>query len=494
MIHHSDSGIRSGALATGRLGAAHMVFFVMSATAPLTVVAGILVTAYAITGSIGLPITFVAVAVVLAVFASGFVAAGRYLPHAGAIYAYVAHGLGRTPAVAAAWVALVGYNAIQTCTYGAIGAAVSPLVKHGVGIELPWPVYAVTAWILVAVLGVSRVDLNSRVLAVLLLCEVTLLIVLDTAFLAHPAGGMAWSVWSPTHLLTAGIGAQMVICVLGYVGFEGTVVFSEEARDLRTTVRRATYAAIGVTTGLYAISAWALTVTVGTGQIVAAATGSGTELVFDLAADRLGPVAATAGHVLFATSLVAAMISFHNMAARYTFALGREHILPGVFARTSHAGAPIAGSLAQSALGLTVIVVFALSGADPVVRLFYTASVAGAVGIMILLVAAAAAVVGFFARDRRGESRWTTRIAPVASLVALTVMLTLAIMHVDTLLGVAPDHPLRWGLPLGYLVVITAGLVWGAVLRRRRPHAHAAIGLAGKTALLSVPAPSLPLP
>ena len=34
------------------------------------------------------------------------------------------------------------------------------------------------------------------------------------------------------------------------------------------------------------------------------------------------------GNALFLTSLIAAMISFHNIISRYTFSLGRERVLP----------------------------------------------------------------------------------------------------------------------------------------------------------------------
>jgi hypothetical protein len=43
------------ALARDRLGLPAVLFFVMSAAAPLTVVAGVLTTGYAVTGNVGLP-------------------------------------------------------------------------------------------------------------------------------------------------------------------------------------------------------------------------------------------------------------------------------------------------------------------------------------------------------------------------------------------------------------------------------------------------------
>jgi amino acid transporter len=113
----------AGALAEQRLGTGAVLFFVMSAAAPLTVVAGTLTTAYAVTGNLGLPAAFVVVGAVLGLFSVGYVAMGRHLPHAGAMYAYAAHGLGRWAGVGVAWMALLAYNLICATRRGAISLA-----------------------------------------------------------------------------------------------------------------------------------------------------------------------------------------------------------------------------------------------------------------------------------------------------------------------------------------------------------------------------------
>jgi hypothetical protein len=181
-----------GALAGERLGVAAVLGYVMSAVAPLTIVAGLVTTGFAVTGSLGLPVAFLLVGAVLGVFASGYVAMARHLPHAGAFYAYVAHGLGRPAGVAAAWLSLFTYNLLQTALYGVVGAATAPLLARTVGLELPWWVSALAAWALVAVLGVRRVELNGQVLGVLLVGEVAVICVYDIAWLARPAVAVDW--------------------------------------------------------------------------------------------------------------------------------------------------------------------------------------------------------------------------------------------------------------------------------------------------------------
>ena len=117
-------------------------------------------------------------------------------------------------------------------------------------------------------------------------------------------------------------------------------------------------------------------------NVVDRAGKEGPELFFNVASDRLGTVAIHLGHALFLTSLIAAMISFHNIIARYTFSLGREGVLPRIFGRTvPGTGAPKNGSLAQSALGLIVIVLYAVNGWDPLVQLFFWGGTSGGIGV-----------------------------------------------------------------------------------------------------------------
>ena len=128
----------------------------------------------------------------------------------------------------------------------------------------------------------------------------------------------------------------------------------------------------------------------------------GPDLFFNVASDRLGGTALHLGHALFLTSLIAAMISFHNIIARYTFSLGREGVLPRAFGRTvPGTGAPKNGSLAQSALALVVLVVYAVAGWDPLVQLFFWGGIGGGIGVLLLITFTSIAVVGYC-------RRWTT--------------------------------------------------------------------------------------
>ena len=109
--------------------------------------------------------------------------------------------------------------------------------------------------------------------------------------------------------------------------------------------------------------------------------------------------------------------------------------------------------------------------------LFFWLGTTGGFGILLLLTATSVAVIAFFARDPHGESAWRRLIAPALATALLTGIVVLALLHYHTLLGVAPGSPAAWLLPAGYAVMAAAGLGWAIVLRLRRPHVYATIGL-----------------
>ncbi|MEV4628265.1 APC family permease [Micromonospora sp. NPDC049523] len=475
----------SRTLARDRLGVPSVVFFVVAAAAPLTVVAGGATTGYAITGVTGMPVAYLLVAVILTLFAVGYVAMSRHILNAGAFYTYVGHGLGRPAGVGGAMVALVAYNAMQVGLYGGFGAVTADLVNPRLGWDVAWWAYALAAWAIVGVLGVLRVDLNGRVLAAMLSAEIVITVVFDLVMLDHPTGGqVSWVTLSPSHLLTAGIGAALVTAVTGFVGFEATVVFAEETRDPRRTVARATYAALAVTGLLYAASAWAMSVATGPDRIVTAARTDGTQLIFNLVRPHLGQTLVTVGQVLFVTSLFAALLAFHNTVARYGFALGREAVLPVWLGRASRrTGAPATASTAQTALALVVLGFYAAAGADPITHLFFWVTVTGGLGVLILMTATSAAVVGYFARDPHDETLTRRLVAPATATVLLAGILWATVAGFDTLLGVTPDSPLRWLIPAGYVLTAGLGIAWAYRLRRARPQVYAAIGLGANSAI-----------
>ncbi|TCO45839.1 GNAT family N-acetyltransferase [Actinocrispum wychmicini] len=476
----------SRALARNRLGVSAVVFFIVSAAAPLTVIGSGAVVTFAQTKTIGIPVAYAAIAVVLGVFAVGYVAMSRHITNAGAFYTYVAQGLGRVFGVGASFVAIVAYNAMQIGLYGGFGGILATHLKTWFGWNVQWWVLGLGGWLIVAILGVLRIDFNSRVLAVLLTAECLIMLVFDATELTHPANGtVSFAALSPSHLFAAGGGALLVTAVTGFVGFEGGAVYAEETRDPKRTVAQATYIAVAFVGVLYAVSSWALTVFTGPGNIVDAATTQSTDLIFNINSGFLGAWIVDIGRILIVTSLFAALVSFHNTVARYLFALGREHVLPsGLGATSRRTGAPYVGSLVQTAVALVVLILFAAFKLDPLGDLFFVVTTYGGLGVLILMAVTSVSVIGYFAaRKIAGENVWHRAVAPAIAALLLVVVLWLTLNQYSTLLGLPSDHPAVWMLPASFAVAGVVGILWGLFLRSKRPKVYAAIGLGANSVI-----------
>lgn len=471
-----------------RLGVPALVFMIIAASAPLTVVAGGVTSNYAVTGLTGIPLSFIVLGAVLLLFTVGYSAMSQHIHNAGAFYAYIARGLGKPVGVGAAWVALVAYNAMQIGIYGMFGFALSSFIGGLTGAAPAWWLCAAAGWAVVAVLGVNKVDLSARVLGTVVALEFLVVIVYDLLSVAGAPEGISAASLAPSGLFTAGVGAALAFSIAAFMGFESGAIYNEEVKDPRTTARRATFIAIMIIAGFYAFSAWAMSVGEGDSRVIARSAELGPDLVFAFLADRVPAWAVDLSSLLFVTSLLAALVAFHNVVARYFFALGREGVLPAALAKTSRrTQAPVVGSLAQSAIAAVVLAVFAVAGNGseagplfPVVTLFTWLTNMGAFGLVLLMALTSFAVVGYLGRHGADYSTWTRLLAPTAAGIALTALFAIIVANFDVLIGLEEASILGWLLPVIVLTPGLIGMLWALELRRRRPKVYAGIGYGGE--------------
>lgn len=477
------------------LGVPDIVFFIVAASAPLTVVAGGVASTYLVTGNSGVPLLFLVLGAILALFVSGYAAMSHHITNAGAFYAYVAKGIHKIAGVGTAFVALIAYNSMQIGISGLFGAVFSGYMLDKTGIDFAWYTWIFIAIAVIGVLGWLRVDLNAKILAIFLVAEIIVVAIFDLVVLGDPGPqGIVGDAFDPSIAFGAGLGAALSFTFAAFVGFESAAIYGEECKDPRRTVARATYIALGITSIFYALSAWMLLSSVGPDTITnpdalveggfVGATGGPdpTSVLFITLDAQLSTTIADIATLLFCTSLFAAMLSFHNAVSRYFYALGRAGVLPRAFARTRPSGAPFVGSLAQTLIATIVIAIFALSDSDPVLQLFTWLTNLGALGVIMLLALASFAVVGYFARNPHSESVWTSRIAPALAGVGLTAVFFIVLSNFNLLITGVPDAPgdsrsvILPAILIGGGIV---GLIVGAVLRTSRPDVYARIGEMG---------------
>jgi amino acid transporter len=498
------SNVRTG-LAKDRLGVFAVTAQVMAAAAPLTVIAGGATAGLAIAQQRGMAIAYIAVAVILGIFALPYVAMARQLPNAGAFYVYVTAGLGRVTGAATAFIAILSYNAMQIGLYGGLGYEAHNVLARYAHVGVPWWACALVGWLLVGIAGLLRVDFSAKVLAVLLIGEIAISATFAGVQVTHPyQGHVSFEVLSPSWLAVGSAGVMLTIAIAGFVGFENTTVFSEETRNARRTVPLATFIAVALIGTLYGFCVWAMSVNTGADNIVAQAGEQGTNLIFKLSEPFLPTFIVTIGHLLFVTSLFAANLSFHNTSNRYVYAMGRDGMLPAVFGRTSQrTKSPVAASVLQSILAVMVIALFALTGWDPYGKLFFWVTASAGLGVLTLMVLTSVAMLAYFWRQRSrrrrakelaeavrhvpgtdtparhtGEpiSAWRGLIAPVVAGILLTVILWETVANFHQLLGVAATDNLRWYFPATIPLFALVGVIVALVLKAVRPDAYERIG------------------
>ncbi|MEU4685632.1 APC family permease [Streptomyces xinghaiensis] len=474
------------ALRADRIGLGGLLLSVLAASAPLLVVAGVMPTTYAVMGIVGQPLIFVLLGVVLLLFSVGYAEMSRHVHNAGAFYAYIARGLGGTAGAGASVVALVAYSAMQVGIYGIFGFEVSGLADTYLGLTVAWWIPALAAALIVGVLGWLKIDLSAKVLGVLLVIEVCMVVIFDAAAIGDPGPqGLSLTPFDPGTLAGAGLGTALCFAFASFVGFEQAPVYAEETRRPQVVVARAMFLAVGFAALFLALSSWALNIASGPARIVQDAQEQSAGLLFHLTESRLGSTFTDVMHVFFVTGMFAAMLSFHNVVARYAFAMGREGLLPAALGRTTRtSGAPGTGSLLQSAVSFAVIAVFALTDdkphgdpTAPVLNLFTWMGNVGALGVIVLMATASAAVIAFFVR--RGAARaqaWRLLSSGIACAAMLTIIVY-TVKDFDVLLGAEPGSVLRWVLPGIIGLAVAGGLVYGLVLRSVRPEVHRRIGL-----------------
>ena len=452
---------------SGTLGVGSIVFMVVAAAAPLTVIAGTVPLGIAAGNGPAFPTTFAICAAILLLFAVGFCAMSRHVPNAGAFYAYVQRGLGRAPGLGSAFLALATYTAVQLAVYGYIGAVLDGLVQGYGGPALPWWLWSLVALAVVGVLGYRNIELSSKVLGTLLIAEVAIVLVFDAVVIGRggaPEGGFSTAFLQPGEVLSGSLGIAIMFAIASFIGFEATAVFRDEARDPQRTIPRATYLALLLIGVFYTLSSWSVVSAWGDAAAVEQATADPGNMIVTTITATLGTVGGDVANVLLMTSLFAALLSFHNVLARYFFALGNSGALPAACGR-SHPRhfSPHIASFTQTLSAAGFLVVFALAGMDPVTQVFAWMAGTATLGVLALMALTCAAVIVFFRRTRLDARPWHTLVAPALGLAGLLVCLWLTVSNFPTLIGGSPALATAIG------AVLVLAFVLGAVWSRFRP-------------------------
>ncbi|PTW90792.1 amino acid/polyamine/organocation transporter (APC superfamily) [Microbacteriaceae bacterium MWH-Ta3] len=485
-------------LKKGRLGVFGIVFFVVAASAPLVGMTGAVPVAMLAGNGAAVPGTYLAVGLTLLLFSVGYAAMSQKVTNAGAFFAYVGRGLGTNMGVGSAFTSILTYVTIQLAIYGFFGGLVAGTAAGYLGIDLPWYVWSILAWVVVTGLSLMSVDVGAKVLGVFLVLELAALLTVAGAILfsGGPSGIDFVASFDPAAILAGGFtgaaGIAIAFALASFIGFEATAIYGEESANPKKTVPFATYWAIGIITALFAIVSFAMVTGYGMaivedetyGEVPALVSAllnvtaidgvplaNPAALLFDLTATYVGPWLVSVMEILVISSLFAGLLAFQNAGSRYFFALGRGGVLPAALGKVNGRGAPQGGVFATSALALIVMVAFAIAGLDPILNLFFWMSSITAVSVMAVEILVSIAIFRFF-RKEGGGNVWKTTIAPLASAVLLTGGMYLVMARFNLLSGLAAEgvdpslpessfalSPLGWFLVLLPFITLVVGYI-----------------------------------
>ncbi|OZD67729.1 APC family permease [Rhodococcus sp. 06-1460-1B] len=464
------------ALDSSSLNSRDIVFFVVAAAAPLTVMVAVAPIALLI-GGIGAPAGYLCAGLISTVFAIGFTKMARHVHNNGAFYSYIRMGLGKVAGLGSALVAVAGYTLLQISTYGLFGAVTKATMNDFVGVDLPWWLWALVAAAIVSVLGYRSIRVGAKVLGVLLVLEVLVLLVLAIAVIAKGgASGLNLQPFYPENVFTGSMGAVLAVSFAAFVGFEATALFRNEAVRPDRTVPRATYAAVIFLAVFYCFIVWVAVMAFGAENAVAAAASDPAGFFFTAMQTYVGSAATDVMRVLIVSSGLAALLAFHNAITRYGYALGREGIFP---VRLSHVHSkhlsPHIASIGQTATAVVAIACFAAADVDPVLQLAAWTASTGTVGILALQWLTSLSVAVFFLRGREVARDRGAALAGIAAFVLIGIALYLVVDKIE-IATLTTDPVVNTVASIGSVVVFALGSAVALWIRARRPQVYARLG------------------
>ncbi len=461
-LQDNQTGTDDRRLRRGTIGVAGMLFMVVAATAPLTAMASNFALSIGVGAGIGTLGWILVVAALLFVFTAGYVVLSRHVVNAGAYFAFMGYGLGRTAGAATAFVAGIAYNMATIAMVAATGYFAKVAVGSYLGLDLAWYWYTLAALAVVWAAGHFGVSIASRLATAICVVQFALVGALIVAVLLRRADSFTLDGLSPNAMFSGNFALTLVFSLLSFASYEAAAIYGEECDAPATSIRKATYTALALLVALFFVATWSLIAAFDDVTAVAAADPGA--LVTVAANQYLGEWAGTLIAVCIVLAFLAAATAFHNMAARYHFSLSRAGLLPAPLSRVHHRyGTPASATRLQIARSLAVVVVFAIGGLDPLLNLFPSVSGVTSLATIYVMAGCCLSVIVASLRGTVSGSRWSTRIAPAVAGVGLLVVGGIIVANYQDVTG--SDSPYIAAMPL----ILVVGAAYGAFAIRRNP-------------------------
>ncbi|WP_053351564.1 APC family permease [Leucobacter musarum] len=459
----------------GKMGTLQLALTVLAMAGPLGNVIGVLPLGITRGNGIGTPTIYLFVGLIFLLFAVGFTTMTRNLPKAGAFNTYITAGLGRPLGLGAGYLTTFTYFVFVVGSYAFFGVSTANAFALFGITGIPWWLFSLAEWMIIACLGYFNVEVSGKVLAGLMAVEVGLVMLFNipVMFTGGPEGYQFQS-FQPEYVLSGDLGVATLFAIACYIGFETTVIYRDEVKNPRKTIPRAMYIAI-IGLGLfYSLSAWCLVTFWGPDNVAAVGADDPTVLFNHGFLHYFGQTFTQIMTLLVVTSVFAGGLSTHNAFSRYLFMLGRDGNLPRYLGTANpRFGSPSKASITGTVLAVIFVLPFILGGMNPV-TMYASMFGFGTFSLIVMFVLTSVAVLRYFRIVRHSESVWNTIIAPVLAVLGMGFLLVLSSiyypMSIEAPVLVASLEQLL------LLLILAAGVVVALRLRRSNPAAYRRIG------------------
>ncbi len=137
----------------------------------------------------------------------------------------------------------------------------------------------------------------------------------------------------------------MLLGILLFVGFEAAASIGEESHDPHKSIPRALLWTVGVSAVFFVIMAYAISIGYGKPTVSTRGRGSTATVLDKLATQYVGTWYASIVDLVVILDATALALAICVTIGRGYFALGRDGLLPSVFAKTSRHNTPWVGNL-----------------------------------------------------------------------------------------------------------------------------------------------------
>ena len=489
--------------AVGLIG---VIFMAVATAAPITAMVGNVPIAVGFGNGAYAPAGYLVATIVLSLFALGYSAMAKHITATGAFYGFISFGLGRVVGMAAGALTTLAYVVFEASLVGIFSFFASSFVSTHLGVEISWMWFAVLMLAGNALATYFKINLAATVLGIFLVSEIFMLALMTVTVVFSGGGPEGWSLESlnplnafrnlegtvpdpnnvgATLTVAGSAGIGLFFAFWSWVGFESAAMYGEESRNPTRIIPRATMLSVVGIGIFYVIVSWSAIVGTGPSQAIALAQDSATagQIFFGPVEQHLGHWATVLFEFLLMTGSYACGMAFHNCAARYLYAIGREDA--GSFlGRTLGAthprhGSPYFAGFVQSTIAAVIVLWFFLTDRDPYAQLYALMALLGTTAILIVQALAAFACIAYFhlhGRKHRDAHWFRTLVAPLIGGLGMLYVIWLLIQNAGFAAGAAASDIVFRLTPWIVGLAGLGGVAFALLMRRFAPQRYELLG------------------